>query len=83
MWAVAFSHDEQWLVSGSRDKTLCLYDLQSLEVKCMIPFKSAVTAVAFADKLRNGCYLVCVGCEDGSLFLIELKEGEWGPRVSF
>jgi eukaryotic-like serine/threonine-protein kinase len=68
VWRVAFSADGKLLASGSSDKTIRLWDVQTHEQLALIPVGSVVYSVAFSpDGMR-----LAAGCADNTVRLIDL-----------
>ena len=85
IWSVSFSHDSKFFATGSRDKTIKIWEIsgnKEISVKKVgdCSFSSPVTAVAFAKTpLVEGKYLLAIGLENGALHLAEfVKEAEGG-----
>ncbi|ORX62251.1 WD40 repeat-like protein [Hesseltinella vesiculosa] len=77
IWDASWSHDDRLFATGSRDKTVKIWqqpaqqDLTSPEWACVATLKctEAVTALDFAPALKDGRYLLAVGLENGQLQL--------------
>lgn len=63
--AIAFSNDENLLLTGSRDKTMILWDAKTWDVKKIIPVLESIETLGFT-KNRN---LIYTGGERGRLRL--------------
>ena len=78
IWSLSFSHDEEFCVTGSRDKKMKLWKIgEKVALAGEKTFSEAVTANSFADKsldfLGNSGekkYLVVVGLENGNIFIV-------------
>jgi len=82
IWSVSFSHDSRLFATGSRDKTIKIWEIVSgkdLTVNKVgdLSFPVPVTAVAFAKALiGENNYLLAVGLENGALHLVGFNQGE-------
>ncbi len=47
MFAIAFSPDSRWLVSGGDDQTVRLWDVNTGECLNLLPYGSRIWAIAF------------------------------------
>jgi WD40 repeat protein len=68
VWRVAFSADGKLLASGSNDKTIRLWDVQSHEPLKVIPVGSNVFCVAFSPDGKR----LAAACRDGSIRLYDV-----------
>jgi elongator complex protein 2 len=71
IWDVAFG--ERYMVTCSRDKTCKIWGLGTWECVATIKFDEGVTACAVLSEET-----FAVGLENGGIYLVGKKEGEWG-----
>lgn len=73
VWAVAISHDDQWIASGSEDNSVRLWDAnKGLAEKTLVGHSDPVWAVAFSPDSR----WIASGSEDRTIMLWETLTGE-------
>jgi WD40 repeat protein len=65
-----FSFDSKYIVTGSRDKTIKIHELEHRKTIAEMKFKKPVYSVSFAPK----DYTIAVGCENGSVYIIKLVD---------
>lgn len=68
--SVSISHDEKFIVTGSRDKTIKIHSIEEKKHIAEYEFKTVVTAVAYCH-LEGKESLICCGLQDGSIILLE------------
>lgn len=78
IWNAAWSYDNRFFVTASRDKTVKLWTTDcSGKAVATLNFADSATAVALApspafDETGTECYLLAVGLENGSILLFTL-----------
>ncbi len=77
---LALSNNNQYLLSGSNDKTARLWDLKTWKPSFVLPVESwKVTAVAFTDDSKY-----CVtACNDGAIKVWEVETGKLVGKTSY
>ncbi|XP_071803184.1 elongator complex protein 2-like [Asterias amurensis] len=92
IWSGAWSHDDRYFATASRDKKVIIWGQRSSDDQedatpsclgnyraCSVPFdlKDAVTAVDFAPVAStSGSYILAVGLESGSMSV-----AQWNPKT--
>ena len=79
--ALAYSEDYNYLISGSDDKTLRIWDMKNLdEIKCIKEIKDLLSAVDYMIYLNNR---LLVSCEDGVISFIKMNKMKRCRSVKF
>ena len=72
VWALTFSLDGTLLVSGSRDETVKLWDVQTGGViKTFHVYTKSITSVSISPD----CTMIASGCKDGTIHLWDIQTG--------
>eukprot|EP00298_Acanthocystis_sp_HF-20_P001308 c11709_g1_i1.p1 GENE.c11709_g1_i1~~c11709_g1_i1.p1 ORF type:complete len:128 (-),score=44.37 c11709_g1_i1:26-409(-) len=70
VWTLSADTNFRYLVSGSRDKTVCLTSLQTFESNCVCVFDSQVCASTFIfDENSNSQQKIAIGTADANISL--------------
>ena len=76
-----FAEDYNYLLSGSDDKTLRIWDLKNIEdIQCIKIIKDLMSAIDFMLYLENR---LIVGCEDGVISFIKMNKLKRCRSVKF
>ena len=79
--SLAFADDYHYLLSGSDDKTLRIWDLKNIEdIQCIKVIKDLNSAIDFLLYLENR---LLVGCEDGIISFIKMNKMKRCRSVKF
>ena len=79
--ALAYSEDYNYLISGSDDKTLRIWEMKNLdEIKCIKEIKDLLSAVDYMIYLNNR---LLVSCEDGVISFIKMNKMKRCRSVKF
>lgn len=83
IWKCAFSPDDDYFVTASRDKTIKVWRTESGELLHTLEFESSVTALDLSNKWLNGHSYIAVGLESGVLSCSEFgANGMIGTKKS-
>ena len=81
--AVGVRHGRPVIISGSRDGTVLVWDLESGEL-VLGPLRGHDTSVsAVAVGVRHGRPVIISGSRDGTVLVWDLESGERGPQIEF
>ena len=79
--SLAFADDYNYLLSGSDDKTLRIWDLKNIEdIQCIKVLKDLMSPIDFLLYLNNR---LIVGCEDGVISFIKMNKMKRCRSVKF
>ena len=86
IWSTSFTHDTKYFGTGSRDKTVKIWEINVNEDKavkiCELVFESPVTAIAFGNRLtKSKNYVFTAGLENGTLVVCEFMESERKAQI--
>ncbi|KAJ3361067.1 Elongator subunit elp2, partial [Kappamyces sp. JEL0680] len=79
VWDCAFSFDDFFFITGSRDKTIKLWAVEQLDLDYelidTIKVEDSVTALDIFPRKVDDCYVVAIGFENGGISIIHLSMG--------
>ncbi|ELT98174.1 hypothetical protein CAPTEDRAFT_179061 [Capitella teleta] len=83
IWSCAWSHDDQYFVTVSRDKKAVVWQQQPLNDELFVsagsPLKlpDSVTAVDFAPDMHNDFYILAFGLDNGHIMIYKWADQAW------
>jgi elongator complex protein 2 len=72
IWSASWSHDDAMFATGSRDKSVKIWDQTGICLQTIL-FKESVTSVAFHHNLIGEQYVLAVGLENGNIEMVYIE----------